>query len=189
MRRAGSQTDGQTQETKMKTIKIAQFTFVAAAVALALPVRADTMSVPSAEKPAYTFDVPQGWHPKANAADESVEATAPDDHAYLSAWVVKTSDEKSLTKDLDATLKDSMKSVDPDVKVDEIDQNGTHFFAVKGSGLDKRAGTKVRFLVGIFSVGEGKSGIVYADYDADAPAGALDTLEGIMKSIKVAGKK
>jgi hypothetical protein len=121
MRRAGSQNDGQTQETKMKTIKIAQFTFVAAAVALALPVRADTMSVPSAEKPAYTFDVPQGWHPKANAADESVEATAPDNHAYLSAWIVKTSDEKSLTKDLDATLKDSMKSVDPDVKVDEID--------------------------------------------------------------------
>ena len=173
----------------MKTTRIAQFTFVAAALAVALPVRADTMSVPSAEKPAYTFAVPGGWKPKANVADESVEATAPDNHAYLSAWIVKATDEKALTKDLDTTLKDSMKKVDSDAKVDEIDQNGTHFYAVKGSGLDKRAGTKVRFLVAIFDVGDGKAGIVYADYDADAPADATNTLEGIMKSIKVVAKK
>jgi hypothetical protein len=173
----------------MKTTKIVQFTFVAAALALALPARADTMSVPSAEKPAYTVEVPSDWKPKANKADESVEATAPDNHAYVSAWIVKTSDEKSLTKDLDTTLKDSMKSIDPDVKTDEIDQNGSHFYAVKGSGLDKRAGTKVQFMVAIFAAGDGKAGIVYVDYDADAPPSAMNTLEGIMKSITVAGKK
>ena len=73
----------------MKIMKFAQVAFIAAALAFALPARADTMSVPSKEKPAYTFDVPSGWKLKANVEDESVEATAPNDHAYLSAWIAK----------------------------------------------------------------------------------------------------
>ena len=169
----------------MKTTKIVQFTLVAAALAFALPARADTMSVPSAANAAYTFEAPSGWKPTGNAEDEVVEATSPDGHAYLMAWIVKTSDEKSLTKDLEATLKDSMKSVDKETSQHELDQNGSHFYVVSGSGLDKRAGTKVKFLVGIFAAGEGKAGIVYADYDADSPASTMDTLEGILKSIKV----
>jgi len=172
----------------MKTKKIAQFTVVAVALALGMPARADTMSVPSKEKPAYTFDVPSDWKPTGDPADENVEATAPGNHAYLSAWTVKTADEKSLLKDLDATLKDSMKSIDADSKEHELDQNGSHFFVVSGSGVDKRAGTKVKFLVGIFAAGEGNAGIVYADYDADAPDKTMDVLDGILKSIKVAKK-
>jgi hypothetical protein len=173
----------------MKTTKIVQFTFVAAALAFVLPARGDTMSVPSAANAAYTFEVPSGWKPIGNAEDEVVEATSPDGHAYIMAWIIKTSDEKSLTKDLDATLKDSMKSVDKGATEKEIDQNGSHFYVFNGSGVDKRAGTKVKFLVGIFAAGDGKAGIVYADYDADAPASTMDTLEGILKSIKVASKK
>ena len=173
----------------MKTIKIAQILLVIAALGLAVPARADTMSVPSAANAAYKFDVPSGWKPVGNAEDEVVEATSPDGHAYLMAWIVKTSDEKSLTKDLETTLKDSMKSVDKDTSQHELDQNGSHFYVVSGSGVDKRAGTKVKFLVGIFAAGEGKAGIVYADYDADSPATTMDTLEGILKSIKVAAKK
>jgi hypothetical protein len=173
----------------MKTKNIVQFTFVAAALAFALPARGDTMSVPSAKDAAYTFEVPSGWKPIGNTEDESVEATSPDSHAYVMAWIVKGSDEKSLTKDLDVTLKDSMKSVDPDHKMHELDQNGSHFYVVSGSGVDKRAGSKVKFLVGIFAAGDGKAGIVYADYDADAPGSTMDTLEGILKSIKVTAKK
>jgi hypothetical protein len=174
---------------KMKTTKIAQLIFVVAALGLAVPARADTMSVPSAASAAYTFEVPSGWKPVGNAEDEVVEATSPDGHAYIMAWIVKNSDASSLTKDLEATLKDSMKSVDKDTSQHELDQNGSHFYVVSGSGVDKRAGTKVKFLVGIFAAGDGKAGIVYADYDADAPATTMDTLEGILKSIKVAAKK
>jgi hypothetical protein len=172
----------------MKIKKIAQFTIVAVALALGLPARAETMAVPNKEKPAYTLDVPSDWKPTGDAADENVEATAPGDHAYLSAWIVKTADEKSLLKDLEATLKDSMKSIDPDTKQHELDQNGSHFFVISGSGVDKRAGEKVKFLVGIFDAGGDNAGIVYADYDADAPDGTMDVLEGILKSIKVAKK-
>ena len=172
----------------MKTKNIAQFTIVAVALALGLPARADTMSVPSKEKPAFTFDVPSDWKPKGSTEDESVEATAPGDHAYLIAWMVTAADEKSLGKDLEATLKDAMKSIDADVKQHEFEQNGSQFYVFSGSGVDKRAGNKVKFLVGIFDAGGDKAGIVYADYDADAPSNTMEKLEGILKTIKVAKK-
>ena len=70
----------------------------------------------------------------------------------------------------------------------ELDQNGSHFYVFSGSGVDKRAGNKVKFLVGIFDAGGENAGIVYTDYDADAPASTMNTLEGILKSIKVSKK-
>ena len=169
----------------MKTTKIVQFTFAAVALAIISPARAETMSVPSKEKPEYTFEVPADWKPKGDTADESVEANSPDNHAYLMAWIVKGDDLKALTKDLETTLADSMKSVDPDVKEKEIEQHGTKFIALSGSGVDKREGSKVKFLVAIFPVGDGQAGIVYADYDAEAPATTMQVLEGILTSIKV----
>lgn len=172
----------------MKTKNIVQFTIVAVALALGLPARADTMAVPSKDKPAFTLDVPSDWKPTGDASDENVEATAPGNHAYLSAWIVKAADEKALTKDLEATLRDAMKSIDPDPQQHELDQNGSHFFVISGSGVDKRAGNKVKFLVGIFDAGADNAGIVYADYDADAPDKTMDVLEGILKSIKVTKK-
>jgi hypothetical protein len=173
---------------KMKIKNVAQFTIVAVALALGLPAGAETMAVPSKEKPAFTLDVPSDWKPTGDAADENVEATAPGDAAYLSAWIVKTADEKALTKDLDATLKDALKSIDGEPTQHELDQNGSHFFVISGSGVDKRAGNKVKFLVGIFDAGAENAGIVYADYDADAPDKTMDVLEGILKSIKVSKK-
>ena len=169
----------------MKTTKIVQFTFATVAIALALPAMAETMSVPSAEKAEYTLEVPSGWKPQGDAVDESVEASSPDEHAYLMAWVVKASDQKALAKDLETTLADSMKSVDPDVKEKEIEQHGTKFIALSGSGVDKREGSKVKFMVAIFPVGDGQAGIVYVDYDAEAPATTMEVLEGILTSIKV----
>jgi hypothetical protein len=169
----------------MKTTKIVQFTFATVALALITPARAETMSVPSAEKAEFTFEVPSGWKPKGDTEDESVEASSPDNHAYLMAWLVKAEDEKALSKDLETTLKDSMKSVDPGFTEKEIEQHGSKFIVISGSGVDKREGSKVKFMVGIFDVGGGQAGIVYADYDADAPANTMDVLEGILKSIKV----
>ena len=169
----------------MKIQKIVQSIFVLTVLGLALPARAETMSVPSADKAAYTFDVPSDWKPKGDANDESVEAAAPGDTAYLLAWIVKAADEKALTKDLEATLKDALKSIDKDVKTEELDQNGTHFYVFSGSGVDKRAGNKVKFLVGIFDAGGDRAGVVYADADDDAPASAMTALHGILTSIKV----
>ena len=173
----------------MKTKRIAQFTLVAVALALGLPARADTMSVPSAEKPAYTVDIPSGWKPKANVDDESVEATAPGNHAYLSAWIAKGSDQQAIIKDMETTLKDALKSIDPGSSEQTIDVNGVKVVVVKGSGVDKRAGNKVQFRVAIFPAGGEKVGIVYADYDNDAPDSAMKELQGIIGSIKVKGGK
>jgi hypothetical protein len=177
----------------MKTIKLLQFTIVTAALALVLPARADKMSVPSAASPAFTFEVPAGWKPKADAKDESVEATSADEHAYLSAWMVTSSEpdaEKEFAKDLEATLKDSLKSVDKaSVKMEEGKINGVDAIILSGSGVDKREGSKVDFHVAMFDAGKDKVGIVYADHDQDSPKDTMATLVAIVKSIKVVAKK
>jgi hypothetical protein len=173
----------------MKTMKFTQVAFVAAALAFALPARADTMSVPTKEAPAYTLDVPSSWKPKANVEDESVEATAPGDHAYLSAWIAKSSDQKAIAADMETTLKDALKSIDKENSQQTIDVNGVKVLVVKGSGVDKRAGNKVQYRVAIFPAGSDKVGIVYSDYDNDAPDDTMKMLQGIIASIKVAAKK
>jgi hypothetical protein len=174
----------------MKIRQLSRFTFVVAALAFVLPARGDTMSVPSKEAPAYTFDVPASWKPKADKEDESVEATAPGDHAYLSAWVAKATDSEAITKDMEATLKDALKSVDSKPTDDQvIDVNGTKITVMKGSGVDKRAGNKVQFRVAIFDVGAGNVGIIYTDYDNDAPDTTMNDIHGIIGSIKVIKKK
>ena len=169
----------------MKITQIAKFTFVALALACALPACADTMSVPSADKPAYTFDVPASWKPKADKEDESVEATAPGDHAYLSAWIAKGSDSEAIMKDMETTLKDALKSIDDSSSDQTIEVNGTKIIVMKGSGVDKRAGNKVQFRVAIFDAGGGNAGIVYTDYDNDAPDSTMKDIHGIIGSIKV----
>jgi hypothetical protein len=168
----------------MKITRVPQLILFVTVLGFALPARAQTMSVPSKEKAAFTFDVPSDWKPKGDPNDESAEAGAPDDSAYVSAWMA-AGDEKTFVKDLDSTLKDSMKSIDEGYKETEVDQGGTHFYIVTGSGVDKRAGTKVKFLVGIFPTGGGKVGIVYADYDADAADSTMSVLKGILNSIKL----
>jgi hypothetical protein len=173
----------------MKTNQIARFTFVAAALAFALPVYGDMMSVPSKEAPAYTFDVPSSWKPKADKEDESVEAAAPGNHAYLSAWVRKASDREAIVKDMETTLKDALKSIDKKDSQETTEVNGTKIVVIKGSGVDKRAGNKVQWRVAVFDVGGGNAGIVYLDFDNDAPEGTMKDLAGIIDSIKVVAKK
>ena len=168
----------------MKITRIPQLILFVTLLGLALPARAETMSVPSKEKAAFTFDVPSDWKPKGDANDESVEATAPGDTAYVMAWMA-AGDEKTFVKDLESTLKDSMKSIDPGPKESEVDQNGTHFYVLSGTGVDKREGSKVKFLVGIFDAGNNRVGIVYADADVGAPDSAMEQLKGILNSIKV----
>jgi hypothetical protein len=90
---------------------------------------------------------------------------------------------------METTLKDALKSIDKESSEQVIDVNGVKIVVVKGSGVDKRAGTKVQFRVAIFPVGGGNVGIVYSDYDNDAPDSAMKELQGIISSIKVVAKK
>lgn len=172
----------------MKIKRISQLILFVTLLGLALPARGDTMSVPSKEKPAFTVDIPATWKPKGDANDESVEAAQADNKAYLVAWVTKASDEKALTKDLEATLKDALKSIDGEPKTEETTENGAKVLVITGNGTDKRAGNKVHFLVGIFETGPDQVGVVYTDVDADAPADTMKTLQGILNSIKVVKK-
>jgi len=173
----------------MKNTHILRFTFVAAALALLSPARGETMSVPSKEAPAFTFDIPSSWKPKADKDDESVEATAPEDRAYLSAWVAKGSEKEQNAKDLEETLRDSLKSVDSKDSQETIEVNGTKVVVMIGSGVDKRAGNKVQFRIAMFKVGPGYAGLVYIDYDNDTPESVMSEIRGIISSIKVVAKK
>jgi hypothetical protein len=148
----------------------------------------NTMSVPNDEHASFTVDVPANWTPKVDKNDESLDATAPDNHVYLSSWLVTDADISDLGKDLAATLKDSMKSIDEGAKEETVENNGIHFMVYRGSGVDKREGGKVNFMFAVFQASEGKAGLVYADYDADAPADATKTLNAILNSIKLAKK-
>jgi hypothetical protein len=146
---------------------------------------ANTLSVPS-DKPAFTVDIPADWKPKLDKADKSVEASEPGDHVYMYAWVAPAESPASETlSDVDALLKDSMKSVDEKKTRDVITHNGIDFIVFRGSGIDKREGSKVEFFVALFEAGKDKMGVYYVDYDADAPAKITDTILSIMNSIKL----
>jgi len=168
----------------MNRYTVSRIVVAIALCAAAKPLFANTLSVPP-DKPAFTVDIPADWKPTADKADRSVEATEPDNHVYMAGWVVDKSDIGSLTGDVEALLKDSMKSVDNKTSEEKVENNGIKFQVIKGSGVDKREGTKVKFFVAVFQAGPGKAGIYYVDWDADAPADVMTTVNTIMNSIKL----
>ena len=170
----------------MKITKLIQVAIASVAVTLASPLWADTMSVPTEKKPVFTLEVPANWNPR-QTVEDAVEATSPDDHVYLLSWLVTGSDIKALSSDIATTLKDAITSVDPGAKQEAFESNGIKFTVVKGSGTGQRGESKVKFQAALFQAGQGKVGVVYADYAAGAPANTPDVLKGIVKSVKVKG--
>ncbi len=168
----------------MKQNTVARLIVAVALCAAAKPLFANTLSVPP-DKPAYTVDIPSDWKPKVDKEDQSVEATEPDNHVYMAGWVVDKSDIGGLTGDVEALLKDSMKSIDDKSSEETIENNGIKFQVLKGSGVDKREGGKVKFFVAVFQAGPGRAGVYYVDYDADAPADVMNTIVTTMNSIKL----
>ena len=169
----------------MKTQNISRL-IVAVTLALAVtPLFATTLSVPT-DQPVFTVDIPADWKPKLDKGDKSVEASEPGDHVYMYAWVVPAESPASETlSDVDALLKDSMKSIDEKKTKEVITHNGIDFIVFRGSGIDKREGSKVEFFVALFEAGKDKMGVYYVDYDSDAPAKITDTILNIMNSIKL----
>src|ERR1043166_6388389 len=152
-------------------------------VGLISPTLAKTMSIPSDESPTYTVEIPNDWNPK--VSEEAVEATEPDNHVYVSGWVVTKSDIGDLKKDLGDLLKDEMKSIDGEPSEETIENNGIKFSVLRGHGKDKKEGSDVTFLVALFPAGSGKAGVFYADWDTDAPSSTKEKINSIMNSIKV----
>ncbi|HEY6071717.1 MAG TPA: hypothetical protein VIU85_10115 [Chthoniobacterales bacterium] len=167
----------------MKKCALLQFALAICVAGLAFPAFAKTMSIPSDASPAYTVEIPNDWNPK--IADETLEATEPDNHVYVSGWIVTKSDVNDLKKDLGDLLKEEMKTIDGNPTEETMDTNGIKFMVLRGHGKDKREGTDVKFLVTIFPAGEGKAGVFYADWDADAPSDITKKLNDLMNSIKL----
>jgi hypothetical protein len=169
----------------MKITIALRLTVAIVTAGLVAPAFANTMSVPSEESPAYTVDIPSEWNPKVSKEEETLEATEPDNHVYVTGWVVTKSDIGELKKDIAGLLKDSLKSIEGETKEEAIENNGVSFTVIRGNGIDKREGGKVKFFVAIFPAGSDKAGIFYADWDADAPADSTQKLNNLMNSIKV----
>jgi hypothetical protein len=160
---------------------------VAAAVLLiaSAPLYAKKFAYPTKADAWFTIDIPDAWKPAIE--DEAIEATAPEDAAYVTFWVLKNkSDFKSFEKDLDEILKDSV--TDPKVTkpLEEKTVNGIKFNTFQGTGKDRKEKTPVSFEVWMFAPKPGKVGFLYFDRDTDVSADIMKSLQGIVESIKLA---
>jgi hypothetical protein len=164
----------------MKTtclLAVAAFTLLSALTGVAAP-----FSFPSESKTWFTIDLPQAWHPKME--DGTLEATAPQDAAYVAVWLVKSeADFKHLDKDIDEILKDSV--VEPKIGEPAAKTiNGIEFMRFVGTGKDRKEKSPVTFEVWLFEVQPHKLAVVYFDYDTDATPEMIKSLAGMVDSIK-----
>jgi hypothetical protein len=158
-------------------------TVLAFTLLTSVSVHAATYSYPTAADAWFTIEIPDAWHPKVE--DETLEATAPKDAAYLAFWVLKNkSDFKDLEKDIDDILKDSV--VDAKIGPQSTKTiNGIEFMIFEGKGKDRKEKTPVSFEVWMFAPKPGKVGVLYVDYDSDASEDLVKNLVGVVTSIKL----
>ena len=144
---------------------------------------ATTFFYPSQTDAWFSIEIPEAWHPKVD--DETLEATAPKDAAYLAFWVLKNkSDFKDLDKDIDDILKDSV--VDAKIGPQSTKTiNGIEFLIFEGKGKDRKEKTPVSFEVWMFAPKPGKVGVLYVDYDSDASEELVKNLVNVVTSIKI----
>jgi hypothetical protein len=152
-----------------------------------LPALGATFSYPSEEKPWFTVDIPATWKP-ALAEDESLEATSPEEDAYLTFWVLKGKKEiVGLEKDIAELLKELVKN--PKLLSDKPGKktvNGIEFTTFGGTGKDTEDGSDLGFEIFLFSPQPGKLGIFYCQYAAKAPKPVIQSLIKVVDSIKLA---
>lgn len=141
-------------------------------------------SYPSAADAWFTFELPDAWNPKVE--DETLEATAPEDAAYVAFWVLKDrADFKNLDKDLEEILKDSVTNVKMTTEPAEKEIGGIKFMTYQGTGKDREEKTPVTFEVWMFAPKPGKVGFLYFDRDTDASAEIMKSLKHMVESIKL----
>jgi hypothetical protein len=150
----------------------------------ALSAHAKRFSYPSAAKEWFSVEIPDDWKPKVDD-EETLEATSPDEEAYLAFWVLKGSKEvKGLEKELDDLLKESVTDLKLNEKPTEKTINDIKFTIFAGTAIDKEDKSKVGVEIFLFSPKPGTLGIFYCSYGAKAP-GAIKGLVKIVESIKL----
>ena len=152
-----------------------------------LPASGAKFSYPTEEKPWFTVEIPATWKP-ALSDDESLEASSPEEDAYLRFWVLRGKKEiPGLEKDIGGLLKDMVKS--PKLISDKPTKksvNGIEFTTFAGTGKDTEDGKPLGFEIFLFSPQSGKLGIFYCQYAADAPKSVIANMIKIVESIQVA---
>lgn len=160
--------------------------FLALVISLVTALSADAkrFSYPSAAKEWFSIEIPDTWRPKVDD-EETLEATSPDEEAYLAFWVLKGAKEvKGLTKEMDDLLKESVTDLKLEDKPTEKTINGIEFTIFAGTALDKEDKSKVGVEVFMFSPKPGTLGIFYCQYGVKAPE-AIKGLVKIVESIKL----
>ena len=145
-----------------------------------LPAQAAKFSYPSEDKEWFTVDIPASWKPEVGD-DESLEATSPDEDAYLAFWVLKNAKEVDhLDKDIDEIVKDSVKDLKLGEKPTEKKVNGIDFVMFSGTGKDKDSGDAVGVEIFLFAPKPGKVGVFYCQYSPDK----ADSIKGLVKIVE-----
>jgi len=157
---------------------------LAALLLTALPSDAAKFSYPSEDKEWFTVDIPQNWKPEI-AEDGTLEATSPEDDAYLAFWVLeKKADINSFGDDLEAWLKQDLKKIKLNDKPLEKTVNGIEFSIFNGTAVVKEDNSEVAFEVFLFAPKKGKLGVFYCQYSPDAP-GSIKKLIKIVESMEL----
>ena len=106
---------------------LALFTLAAAAA-----VRAETFSYPAGGDPIFSVDVPNGWKPKANKKGR-VEATSPDEDAYVELWVLKGKKADAIGDEIEEILESSVNNPKVEGEPKKASFGGLDGFLVEGS--------------------------------------------------------
>jgi len=172
-------------QSPLLVMKMSRLFFILAfAILTCIPARAATYSYPSAADAWFTFELPDEWNPK--ITDETLEATAPHNLAYVAFWVLKDkSDFKNVDNDIEEILKDSVTELKMTKDSVSKEINGIHFLVYVGTGKDRKEKTPVTFEVWMFSPKPGKVGLLYFDRDSDATAEIKTSLKQMVDSIKL----
>ncbi len=156
----------------------ALFTVAAATVAYA-----ETFSYPAGGAPIFSVDVPNGWKPKANKKGR-VEATSPDEDAYVELWVLKGKKADAIGEEIEAILESSVKNPKVEGEPKEASFGGLDGFLVEGTGEDKEDGDKVHFAIYVFSPEAGALGVMYFEYNDSAAEKRVTQMASVIKSLR-----
>jgi hypothetical protein len=153
---------------------------LAACLFATLPVHAAKFSYPSEDKEWFTVDIPQTWKPEVDS-DGTLEATEPDDEAYLAFWTLESEEEiKTLDKDIEKWMKGDLKKIQMSDKSLDKEINGIKFTIFNGTAVAKEDNEALAFEIFLFSPKPGKLGVFYCQYGQKVP----DAVKGLIKIVE-----
>ena len=165
----------------MKILRLSLFALFT--VAAAATVRAETFSYPAGGTPIFSVDVPNGWKPKANKQGR-VEATSPDEDAYVELWVLKGKKADSIGEEIEEILESSVKNPKTEGEPKKASFGGLDGVLIEGHGEDKEDGEKVHFAIYIFGPTADSIGVMYFEYNDSAAEKRVSQMAAVIKSLR-----